>query len=188
MKTDMPQTNLSPKEIADSVKRDLIENRHLSIAEAAKMINRSPQTLFQILKGESRMRMKTAALLSDTFGYPTMYLMYGIGDLYPVLDEEPTNTALPFHIVTPPANVSAREKALWKIEGDLQDLLVFVNNRFPLGVHFNFRQNPFPEIDLSDFSEKEKDYLHNIMMSISLITQVIDITTIVDYVREIKAT
>lgn len=78
----MNETIATPKEVAQAIKQDILQKRGLKLAEAARMLNTSPQNLQGLLSGRARYRIKTANLFNHTFGYSIDYLLEGRGSLY----------------------------------------------------------------------------------------------------------
>ena len=74
----MEEIIASPKEVAQAIRND-IHSRHLTIAKAAKAIQKDPTSLYNIMQGTHRIRPQMAHLLHDEFGYSIPYLTKGIG-------------------------------------------------------------------------------------------------------------
>lgn len=172
--------NKTTKEIADAIRRDIVHTRKITLAEAAILIGKSPQTFSQMLKGDSKLQQKTVQVLSDTFGYSRNFLSNGEGELYPTVEEE-IDSIVGSHEIIKPKDLTAREEFLWGMANQLSYLRTYVDNKFKLGVKYNFGLIP----DLNDLkteirSAREQQYLLSILACVSLINQVISINPIIE--------
>lgn len=87
----METGTLSPIEVAQAIKTDLRSVRRISIADAAEQIGKPAQSLYNIMKGRSRISHRMAELLHEHFGYSVPFLTQGSGSLNQQ-DEPKTNT------------------------------------------------------------------------------------------------
>ena len=71
----------SPAEVAKALQEDIVEHLQISIAEAAKQMGKPPHTLYNILRGKSRISFPLAQLLHETFNYNVKFLTAGEGEL-----------------------------------------------------------------------------------------------------------
>ena len=75
------ESNKSPKEVALAIRGEL-SRRGITIADAARMIDRTPQALYNALRGEHRIGVKMATALSNAFGLTMAFVAQGIGPMY----------------------------------------------------------------------------------------------------------
>ena len=76
------KTNHSPMDVAESIRDDITNVRRISLSSAARSIGKSPNNLYNILSGKTRLSRATASLFHQTFGYSIDYMTMGEGELY----------------------------------------------------------------------------------------------------------
>lgn len=70
----------TPEEVAEAIRQDL-KSLGYSIVEAAALMRKSPQSLYNILKGTHRISPQNARAFGDYFNYNYDYLTRGKGQL-----------------------------------------------------------------------------------------------------------
>ena len=86
----MEGTVLSPLEVVKLIKEDLTVKRHITLAEAAEIIGKSPQSMYNIMKGGHRISPKIATLMHEHFGYSIDFMTHGLGSMFD--EQDPQNT------------------------------------------------------------------------------------------------
>lgn len=76
------RTNHSPMDVAEAIRNDIIKVRRISLSSAARSIGKSPNNLYNIISGKTRLSRATANLFHQTFGYSIDYMTMGKGELY----------------------------------------------------------------------------------------------------------
>ena len=173
----------SPKEVAEAIQTDLL-SRPLTIAEAARTINRTPQSLYNILRGEFRIGAKMATTLHKTFGYSKAFMMQGIGELkdesqdYNELEEDVKNAwGLYF---SDDSLFTNREQLLNTICKVLSEAFYYLNKKLPLRLILNPDYPTLDEIGFTPQSDIEERLATTITQMSSLLAQVADARTILN--------
>ena len=87
----------APSVVAHNIIRDIRDVRGMTIAAFARSIGKTPQNVYNMLRGESRFSKKTAKLLNERYKYSILYLTQGIGQLYENAEDNPRFSDYPFH-------------------------------------------------------------------------------------------
>ena len=176
----------SPKEVAEAIQDDLL-SRPLTIAEAARMIDRTPQSLYNILRGEFRIGAKMATTLHKTFGYSKAFMMQGIGELkdesldYNDLEEDVKNAwGLYF---SDDSLFTNREQLLNTICKVLSEAFYDLNKKLPLGLSLNPDYPTLDEIGFRPQSDIEERLATTITQMSYLLAQVADARTILNSLK-----
>lgn len=176
----------SPKKVADAIRADLL-SRPLTIAEAARMINRTPQSLYNILRGEFRIGAKMATNLHKTFGYSKAFMMQGIGELkdesldYNELDENVKNAWGIYF--SDDSLFTNREQLLNTICKVISKAFYYLNKKLPLGLSLNPDYPKLDEIGFTPQSDIEEKLATTITQMSSLLAQVADARTILNSLK-----
>lgn len=177
----------SPKKVAKAIQADLL-SRPLTIAEAARMINRTPQSLYNILRGEFRIGAKMATNLHKTFGYSMAFMMQGIGELkdesldfYDLEDNVKNAWGIYF---SDDSRFTNREQLLNTICKVLSEAFYYINKKLPIGLSLNPDYPTLDEIEFTPQSNIEERLANTITQMSSLLAQAADPRTILNSIKE----
>ncbi len=76
------KTNHSPEEVAEAIRTDIIKARRITLSDAARKLGKSPNNIYNILNGKSRISRSIANQFHQEFGYSVEFLTMGEGELY----------------------------------------------------------------------------------------------------------
>ena len=175
----MEITTKTAKQVAEAIQADIISNG-LTIAEAARMIDRTPQSLYNVLRGENRIGAKMAYALNQAFGYSKAFLTHGIGELRENKTFEDDNSMGLFQNVwgsyfADASLFTERERLLNNTAKALSQAFFFLNKSLPLGmnIELGIDQSPFT-LGFRPKSEIEERLAVTICQYSSMICQVAD--------------
>lgn len=180
----------TPKEVAQAIQDDLLA-RSLTIAEAARMLGKTPQSLYNLLRGEFRVGIKMAKALHDTFGYSRAFLQQGIGELIDQPNEaqaeEPHEDSMMYYYGVYYADDSLfteREKLLNMVSRVLSETFSMLNSRLLLGIKLDlFDYDDWEELGFEPRSDVEKRLVKTISQYSSQIRQMTDVKGILNSKR-----
>lgn len=72
---------LSPSEVVQKIKDDLLNNKHLTLGMTAKKLGKNPNNFYIIMNGNHRISPKVATQLHKEFGYSIPFLTKGEGEM-----------------------------------------------------------------------------------------------------------
>lgn len=184
---------ISTFEIADAIRKDLVDVRAISLTQAALQLGKKPNNLYNILNGKSRISRNTAAQFHKEFGYSIDFITKGIGSLYSsgeeneISDIENDDEESPAFYLDNIEGLSERETILNNYARGfgliLSKALALIPKQF-----FNY----WPSSDLSEIttvtngrtflpqSRDEKRLMKSILQSYSFLKQILDINRILD--------
>ena len=165
----------SPLEVARMIREDLTTKRHITLAEAAEIIGKSPQSIYNLMKGEHRISHKIAVLLNEHFGYSIGFLEKGTGPMIEELGAEARPIRL-FRAFSDKELKTEREKTMNQIKYVLQQchkiLSQSIKTTKPLD-NLSVRINQ-DSLDLECKSDTEKELFYEISMWCGLVRQLAD--------------
>ena len=104
----------TPEEVAEAIRQDL-KSLGYSVVDAAALMRKSPQSLYNIMKGTHRISPQNARAFGDYFNYNYDYLTRGEGQLKYDRSPDDFGTSLNLSYQLSPAEkmrLSKRERAL----------------------------------------------------------------------------
>ena len=137
----------SPEDVAEQIRQDF-RRLGYSVVEAAKLMRKSPQSLYNILKGKHRISPQNARAFGDCFNYSFYFLTKGEGQLRWDRSIDDVSESLNLGYSFSPAErarLSERERVL----DDYMEILRSLNNalqskHFPLGELRGISESDFP--------------------------------------------
>lgn len=184
----------TPEEVARAIHKNITMDRGITIAEAGRILGKSPQSMYNILKGDHRISLKVAHEFNNNFGYSVDFLTKGLGTLLESASSfEDEGDGLHFDLdeinlgnwafYTNPQGFSERETFLNDVAKIYQLAYVYLNNKLQLGV---FSGVPDINPDMPDIfeSETEKVLFRSILFSHYYIMNLINPDNVVKYFRE----
>lgn len=184
--------NTSPKDVADNIKREL-SAKGISIAEAARILGKTPQNLNNILRGTRRPSRATAMLFNKFFDFSVDYICLGEGDMYPG-GKSPeanfieSNPLLYLGSVLPQnyPGLSPREKELNRIAETYRQLCLKAEKELALGFNIDINQAlKIGETALRGQTEIENKLIVTLYFWINVLRQYMDTDVISKHLETI---
>lgn len=174
-RNNMEGTVLSPLEVVKLIKEDLTVKRHITLAEAAEIIGKSPQSMYNIMKGGHRISHKIATLMHEHFGYSIDFMERGVGSMIDELGSESRPIGL-FRAFSDKELRTEREKTMNQIKYALMQCHRILDQSVKASKSLELLSDKMDPVcfDFDCQSDTEKELFYEISMWCGLVRQLAD--------------